>query len=157
MEDIEKKSKLFEYFYNYLKERTYLTLDITDGIEYDSNDLDENKVDIKTNSNYITKEFAKIMYCEFSDIDNPIMDEWNMHTKTGIGVDKEKIKQVATNDGRTDMLSIVLYLYDKYKDIPHSKFLLDDFIKYAKSKEELNIMLGEEGYKNDQNNNSRSY
>lgn len=157
LNDPEKKDKLFEYVYNYFKERTYLQLDIKDGIEYNSNDKDENKVKLSSDSEKISFAYAKIMYGEFSDINNPIMDDWNMHTKSNVGVDKSKIKQVTTKDGKTDMLSIVIQLYDKYKNMPHNKFLLDEFIEYSKKKEELNNMVNEEGNKYDQVNNSRFY
>lgn len=156
LNDQEKKDKLFEYVYDYFKERTYLQLDINDGIEYNLNDYDENKLKFHTDKtkNY---DFAKIMYGEFSDINNPIMDDWNMHTKTNTGVDKTKIKQVTTKDGKTDMLSIIIDLYDKYKNIPHNGFLLDEFIEYSKKKEEANNMVNEEGNKNDKINHSRLY
>ena len=157
LNDQEKKDKLFEYVYNYFKERTYLQLDIEDGVEYNSNDKDENKVKISANPENLSFIYAKIMYGEFSDINSPIMDDWNMHTKTNIGVDKSKIKQVTTKEGKTDMLSIVIELYDKHKNIPHSGFLLDEFIEYSKKKEELNNMVNKEGNNYDKNNHSRIY
>ena len=156
-EDEEKKKVLFDYFYKYLKERTYFLLDIKEGEEYSSNDIDEIKSKLNKKEDNLKKAFAKIMYGEFSDINSIKMDDWNMHTKTGIGVTKDKIKQVETTDGKTDMLSIVLYLYEKHKKIPHTHFLLDDFIKYAKKKEELNIIINEEGAKDDKINNNRIY
>ncbi len=154
--DKAKKEKLFEYFYTYLKERRYLVLDIEDQKEYDSNAVDENKVNLKK-QDYIYSAFAKIMYGEFSNMETSVMDDWNMHTKSNIEVPRNKIKQVTLKDGKDDMLSIVLYLYDKYKNMEHSKFLLDDFVEYAKKKEILKEMINEEGCKDDQNNNSRIY
>lgn len=155
LNDENKKEKLFAYFYEYLKDRTYLNLDIKEGVEYDSTQQDENKVNLSNNKNHIYTLFAKVMYGEFSDFSSTAMDDWNMHTYSGVGIDKNKIKQVITKDGKKDMLSIVLYLYDKNKNISHNKILLDDFVEYAKKKEALNSMLQEEGNKNAENNNSR--
>ena len=134
LDDTEKKERLFDYFYEYLKERTYLTLDIKDGIEYDSKADDENKVNLIKKDDQINISFAKIMYGEFSDFSTTTMDDWNMHTKSSIGIDKNKVKQVTTPDGKTDMLAIVLYVYEKHKNIPHNKFLIDDFVIYANKK-----------------------
>ena len=157
LNDQEKKDKLFEYVYKYFKERTYLQLDIKDGIEYDSNDKDEAKEKLLSNQDYMPSAYAKMMYGEFSNMDTVVMDDWNMHTKSNIGVDKSKIKQVTTKDGKTDMLSIIIDLYDKYKNMPHSGFLLDEFVEYSKKKEEINNMINEEGNNYDQVNNSRFY
>ena len=55
------------------------------------------------------------------------------------------------------MLSIIIYEYDKHKDIPHSHLLLDDFIVYAKKRKETEEMLGKEGVKSDQDNINRIY
>ncbi|MBE6157672.1 MAG: hypothetical protein E7160_02640 [Firmicutes bacterium] len=155
LNDQLKKEQLFEYFYYYLKERSYLVLDIKDGIEYDSNDLDENKVEMNRRPDSINKMFAKIMYGEFSNIDTNNMEDWNMHTKTNINIDKSKIRQVITPDGKEDMLSIIIYLYDKYKNIPHNQMLLDDFVDYAKLKD--NDYIQKEGKEYAKNNNSRIY
>lgn len=153
--DSNKKTQLFEYFYQYLKERQYLVLDIEDKKEYDSNDVDENKVNMK-NQNPISMSFAKVMYGEFSNMDTPIMDDWNMHTKSGVSIDTSKIKKVVTKDGKDDMLSIVMTVYDKHKDMPHCHFLLDDFVEYVKKKESLDVMMNE-GEKDDKINHSRIY
>lgn len=154
--DKDKKEKLFEYFYKYLKGRIYLQLNMQDGNEYDSNDLDENKVRLQE-QDYMYNAFAKVMYGEFSNMETPVMDDWNMHTKSNKGVEKDKIKQITTKDGKEDMLSIILYLYEKHKDIPHNHFLLDDFVEYAKNKEELDTMINEEGNEYDKGNYSRIY
>lgn len=155
LNDNAKKEKLFEYFYDYLQNRTYLNLDIKEGLEYDPKSNDENKINLTNNTDPVRTLFAKVTYGEFSDFSTTIMDDWNMHTYSGVGIDRTKIKQVITKDGKEDMLSVVLYLYDKYKEMPHNKFLLDDFVKYANNKNELNMMLQEEGNKYAKNNNSR--
>lgn len=150
LEDQEKKEFLFSYFYDYLKRRTYLTLDIEDGKEYSIDDIDENKVTMRKSKDSLDKALATVMYGDFSDMDNLSMDEWNMHTKTGKAIKQDKIRIVTTKDNKDDMLSLVLYLYDRNKDIPHNKLLLDDFVIYAKKRQ------SKEGNKNDKTNHSWS-
>ena len=146
-----------DYLYNYLKERVYLVLNLEEGKEFSSTDIDENKLELQRRQDKISIQFAKIIYGPFSDFDSITMDDWNMHTKVGEGVSREKIKQVKTPDGKTDMLSIIIYEYDKHKDIHHSHLLLDDFIVYAKKRKETEEMLGKEGVKSDQDNINRIY
>ena len=55
-----------------------------------------------------------------------------MHTKVGEGVSREKIKQVKTPDGKTDMLSIIIYEYDKHKDDVEPIEFLHQFKKILK-------------------------
>ena len=134
LRDEEKKERLFEYYYDYLKKRTYLTLNIKEGEEYDSKDIDENKVALKQKNNKYEQEYARIMYGDFSNMDDMTMDSWNMHTKTDKGIKNNKIRIVETPDNKDDMLSILIYVYDKNKTIPHKKLLLDDFIKFVNKK-----------------------
>lgn len=136
LKDEKKKEKLFAYYYEYLKKRTYLTLDIKEGEEYDLKDIDENKVALQQKNKY-EQEFARVMYSDFSNMDDMTMDSWNMHTKTDKGIKKNKIRIVETPDNKDDVLSILLYVYNKNKGIPHKRILLDDFIKYVNKKKEI--------------------
>ena len=155
--DTEKKEKLFEYFYKYTKERSYLVLLLEAEKDYRIDDEDENKVRLRNSDNEISQAFAKEMYGQFSNFESTVMDDWNMHTISGTHISPSNIKQVATPDGKTDMLSILMYIYEHNKDIPHNNFLLDDFIEYAKNKKTLEEMISEGDQKNDQNNYSRIY
>lgn len=137
LKDTEKKQILFDYYFYYLEERIYLTLDIKDKEEYDSSAIDENKeAIIKENSN-MKRLFAKIMYGNFSNIDSPLVEEWNMHTIPNISIKREKIKQVITKDGKEDMLSIIIEMYENYSEKIDGVPLLDEFIEYAKKRNEL--------------------
>lgn len=156
-EDEDKKKVLYDYFYNYAKERTYLVLDIHDGEEYFKEDLDENKVHIEKTKNITAKKYAEEMYGSFSDFNNLQMDDWNMHTKTGIEISPDKIKQVCTPEGKISMLDMLIYIHENNKDIPHSRFLLDDFVDYAVKRQTLENMVSEGEVTNDKNNNSRKY
>ena len=72
-----------------------------------------------------------------------------MHTKTGISIDKDKIKLLQTETGATDVLTILIELYDISKYIFEPSYfeqfdILEVFIDYAKK--ELN-----QDYNNEQN------
>ncbi len=132
-----------------IQNQDYYILDIEDGKEYDSNGIDENKQKLKEDYESIDpKDYAKqhgqikignqarLLYGSYS-FDNVYMDNWNMHTKVGIGIEKEKIKQLQTKDGATDVLSILLDLHDiaKTKETPEyfEQFdILEDFIDHTK-------------------------
>lgn len=152
LDDSIRKGLLFEYFYNYLKERIYLVLDIEEGEDYLIDDLDEHKAKLNNEQASLEYLIAKEQYGPFSDFNTNQVDNWNMHTKTNTSISRDKIKQVTTNIGEEDVLSIVLEVYAKNKWKIEYRLLLDDFIEYAKNKE-----LIKEGRGYDQNNNSRIY
>ena len=153
--DSEKQEVLFEYFYDYLENRRYFVLDLEEGKEYSSDDIDENKKQLHTRPE-IDSLYANIMYGEFSDMSIDKMDDWNMHTKAGVSnIPPKKIRQVISKEGKEDMLSIVLELYDKYKGIPHNRMLIDNFVRYVKKRKELDLIVYGENDKNDQINYSR--
>ena len=149
----EQKEKFYDAFIpKMIEEYDYYLLDIKDGVEYDSNDIDEGKQKLKDefdsiNPNDYPHKFeaiketnkAKALYGSFSRQDL-ITDDWNMHTKPYTDVSKDKITQVTTSDGKTDALSILIEMYDKRKTMPNSESLysqfdiLPDFIDYAKNK-----------------------
>ena len=97
------------------------------------------------------------MYGDYSDIDNPIVDEWNMHTIPNVAIKREKIKQVITKEEKEDMLSIIIEMYDKYKGRVAGIPLLEEFIDYAKKRRMIDETVEESVMINDQNNSSRSY
>ena len=135
-----------------IQSQDYYILNIEDGKEYDSNDIDENKEKLKAtyesidSKDYANKQGqmkisnqARVLYGSYSS-DDVYMDNWNMHTKSGIGIGKDKIKQIQTEDGATDSLYILLDLHDiaKTKEKPEyfEQFdILEDFIDYTIQKE----------------------
>ena len=153
MDDYSKKELLFEYFYKYLKDRVYLALDIKEGNDYLVDDLDEYKVHLNNERNSLEYMIAKEQYGPFSNFNSNQVDNWNMHTKTNVAIDREKIKQVITKTGKEDVLSIVKDVYNKNRENLNYNLLLDDFIEYVKEIE----VKEKEGRRYDQNNNSRSY
>ena len=75
------------------------------------------------------------MYGDYSDFNSAIMDKWNMHTFFGTQIEPERIMQVVDSKGRTDMLHILIKMYEKCKFHKDCKLdILDDFISFAKQK-----------------------
>lgn len=135
-----------------IENQNYFILDIKDGEESYSNDIDENKKKLKNEFDKIdSNNYPEILtmldktngtralYGSFSRND-VIMDDWNMHTKPNVSIDKEKITRVSTADGRTDILSILTELYEVRKKMPNHEQLynqfdvLNDFMSYVQNK-----------------------
>lgn len=133
LEDTKKQERLFEIISKSMQKATYLSLDLEPGKEFDYNDYDNLKVKTlkeKAEGNDIRYKTSKEMYGSFSNIDSPIMDGWNMHTKRATSIPQEKIARVVTKDGKKDMLSIVVAVYHQKKEDEHYD-LLDHFMKYV--------------------------
>ena len=109
----------------YMKSNIVLKLDITSE-EYDPFDTDEAKSHEK-------EEFINRMYLGYiTSIDK--VESFNMHTKSGVGVDKEKISKVTINDDDST-LSILKEIYkeEKEKDNGLEFAFLDRFMNYVNS------------------------
>ena len=139
LSDNHRKERAFELLYSSLKEKVFLTLDIRPEIDSSFDDVDYNKkeaLDKKENGDNIPYLYMKEMYGEYSDADSTIMDKWNMHTYFGIKIEPERIMQVTDSHGRTDMLHILIEMYDKCKSYADFQVdILEDFISYARQKE----------------------
>lgn len=116
----------------YMKSNIVLKLDIPHD-DYDELDIDEAKLHEK-------EEFINRMYLGYITSSDKV-ESFNMHTKSGIGVDKEKISKVTTNDDDS-ALSILKEIYRKEKDKDNGlEFaFLDRFMNYVNSMDE-NIKL----------------
>ena len=137
--DNNRKEKAFELIYDALKEEIFLTVDLKPGIDFSFDDIDYNKkeaLDKKENGNMIDYLFMKEMYGSYSEVDSTVMDKWNMHTYFGTKIEPERIMQVTDSNGRTDMLHILMEIYDRCKSYEDFQVdILGDFISYAKLKE----------------------
>ena len=137
--DNNRKEKAFELIYDALKEEIFLTVDLKPGIDFSFDDTDYNKkeaLDKKENGNMIDYLFMKEMYGSYSEVDSTVMDKWNMHTYFGTKIEPERIMQVTDSNGRTDMLHILMEMYDRCKSYEDFQVdILGDFISYAKLKE----------------------
>lgn len=116
----------------YMKSNIVLKLDIPHD-DYDELDIDEAKLHEK-------EDFINRMYLGYITSSDKV-ESFNMHTKSGIGVDKEKISKVTTNDDDS-ALSILKEIYRKEKDKDNGlEFaFLDRFMNYVNSMDE-NIKL----------------
>lgn len=116
----------------YMKSNIVLKLDIPHD-DYDELDIDEAKLHEK-------EEFINRMYLGYITSSDKV-ESFNMHTKSGVGVDKEKISKVTTNDDDS-ALSILKEIYRKEKDKDNGlEFaFLDRFMNYVNSMDE-NIKL----------------
>lgn len=93
----EKKyqvTRAYGIFDDILNNCTLLHLDLIEEVDFKWNDIDEIKF-----SQYIREHLITMGYSEkYSDVKNPHMDKWNMHTLFNKGIEKEKIKLCAIND-----------------------------------------------------------
>ena len=109
----------------YMKSNIVLKLDIPHD-NYDDLDIDEAKLHEK-------EDFINRMYLGYITSSDKV-ESFNMHTKSGVGVDKEKISKVTTNDDDS-ALSILKEIYRKEKDKDNGlEFaFLDRFMNYVNS------------------------
>ena len=141
IEDREKKEHIFNIMIDWLKERTYYKLDLVEGIDYLSTDVDEakrsaidNRIECKNTANIPWKYlYTSVMYNNsFSDYSDTV-EEWNMHTLVNQGVSKGKITKLVASNNETDALSIIEELYSMYKHKEDFR-LLNEFIEYYQKK-----------------------
>ena len=148
-------NEIYEKVYNDFKERIYLKLDLEEGKDFDRNQIDYKKVDDlnaykeelkkyekgeqKWKPSYPNK-VVKWMYGNYSVFgkNNTKVDKWNMFTKENITLSPEKISIMESENGRSDALSYIMEVYDKYKDELIEKgddlSTIDSFMEYAREK-----------------------
>lgn len=141
LEDEEKKNKTFSNMYDWLRERRYFKLSLTEGEDYIDGDIDEAKQSAiedrincaKRNMASWKYDFLKQMYKGKIRHNNEKVEDWNLHTIVNVGVQPEKITQLVTPTGETDVLSIVEYLYKNYENKAEFR-LLNDFMHFVQEK-----------------------
>lgn len=122
----EARAYAYEDMYKCWKNRSYLSLDLTEGEDFTRTDISEDK---KSAFETDSKEYLRYMYGEY-EFDSLQMDTWNMHTKAGQGVDSSKIKGVLAVDGKTDGLSVAKRIYEIVKTKHHDQVDLPDLEKW---------------------------
>lgn len=136
LSDELKKQLLYEKLYQAMQHHVYLALNLEERIDFNPNDIDEVKVaaldNLQTGTG-INIAYAEVMYGH--KIDSPVMEGWNMHTQSGRGITPEKISQLVTSTGKTDMLSILEQAYAK-RDTSKKYEMLDDFMNYVSKRRE---------------------
>ena len=114
---IEKRNDIFEEMFNDMCCRSYLQLNLEEEIDFSYNDIDEAKETAinckKHNMDNNIYERTKMIYGHYSNIDSMEVETFNMHTYSYKDIETNKIKQITTEDGKTDALSILLEVYDR--------------------------------------------
>ncbi len=129
-EDI--KNECFGDFSNFMENNIYLILDLKEGEDYSLSDIDEVKKDWLDRGD---KDVISAMYGGLTTINGNkySMEPWNMHTKIGSTVGKEKIRFLK-NQQATSALDILTAMYEKMKDKNLDLPLLESFFKYQHKK-----------------------
>lgn len=144
-EDKEKLDFLYEFQIDEMLANNYYALDLKEGEEFSFDDVDESKrkkIAIKDNPNEMTQyKMFKEMYGNYSNFESTKVDKWNMHTFLGkkMTIEPNRIKQLILPNGKNDILSVIEFLYDKYKEIMPKEQqvqfdLLDGYMEYVKDK-----------------------
>lgn len=140
LNDDELLNKVFDIMIEEMERNSYYLLDIKENEDFTYDQVDHKKESAIENAKergYLSP-MTTMMYGKFSDFSTPIVDKWNMQTIPGknITITPDKLTRVSFN-GKTDLVSIVVVLYERYKK--ESKIqvylpVLDKFISYVKSK-----------------------
>lgn len=78
----------YKYFDMFLEKYILLNLQISEGIDFSFDDIDEIK-----NKDYCKEYLIKGGYSrEYSDLESKVVDKWNLHTFSNHAIDSNKIK-----------------------------------------------------------------
>lgn len=115
----------YEAFMQFMNSNIILKLDL-DKNDYDENDIDEAK-------DREIPDFMNRMYLGYYTSSDKV-ETFNMHTKSGIGIDIDKISKIES-DNNDKALYILKNIYEKEKDKDENlRFtFLDSFINYVDS------------------------
>lgn len=119
---------------------SYYLIDLKENEDFIYEQVDSKKeMAILKSRNGKINPMVKTMYGKYSDFSTAIEDKWNMQTIPGkeLIIRPDRIKNISIN-GKTDVVSILLGLYNRYKkevDSPLDLPILDKFVNYEKNKE----------------------
>lgn len=140
--DKEKMNFLFEFQIDEMIASNYYVLDLVEGKDFSFDEIDVKKDrELKKDKNSLSyRKFIEINGGH-SNMETPLVDKWNMNTFLGkkIIINPDRVKQLTVPNGKNDVLSVVLFLYDKYKEITQDEQqvhfdVLDEYIEYVKEK-----------------------
>ena len=133
-------SGTFDHMIEEMENSSYYLLDLIENEEFKYDQIDHKKVEAIKNAkiNGRINPMTQIMYGEYSRFDTPIVDKWNMQTIPGkdITITPDRIK-VLCADGKTDVMTILLNLYERYQNESINKVdlpMLDKFVEYVNNK-----------------------
>lgn len=143
-EDREKMKFLFDFQIDEMQASNYYLLDLKEGEDFSFDEVDvkkESNLKRKDRTNNVGYKIFHEMYGSYSDFESSKVDKWNMNTFLGkqMIIEPNRIKQLTLPNGKNDVLSIITYLHDKYKEITPAeeqvKFdVLDSYVEYVKDK-----------------------
>lgn len=152
-QDKEKMKFLFDFQMDEMQASNYYLLDLKEGEDFSFDEVDVKKdayLKRKDRPNDMGYKIFQEMYGSYSDFESSKVDKWNMNTFLGkqMTIEPNRIKQLTLPNGKNDVLSIITYLYDKYKEITPEeeqvKFdVLDAYMEYAKEKIKSNDSTSE--------------
>lgn len=99
LKNIKKRNKVYEKMKYILDNSIFLILDLEENIDFDYNDIDEVK-------NTYYSSFLKLLYPSNSNLKDPRIEYWNMHTYSNQIIEAEKISILKenNNDNANDIL-----------------------------------------------------
>jgi cytochrome c553 len=140
LEDNYIMEQLYNYEFNEMQNSCYFTMDLKENDEFTYDQVDIKKQwAIETAKRWQRDINPSVLkqYGEYSDFSTSKVDKWNMQTIPGKNILIEPHRITRLNvDGKTDVYSIVKFMYDKYKkEVPEDKQvkfdILDKYINYV--------------------------
>ena len=154
--DTEKKEFIFSLMYEGMLERTLLSLNLKEGVDFSRDAIDVKKqeaFDRLKDGDKSNFKFLEVMYEKHSDLTSSTVDGWNMQSLPNRSVLPSNISQIVSNDGYTDMLHVIIDMHQDYKKNMNSKpeyfDLLNEFVEYASKRliiEQEKNKKGKNGY-----------
>ena len=154
--DTEKKEFIFSLMYEGMLERTSLSLNLKEGVDFSRDAIDVKKreaFDRLKDGDKSNFKFLEVMYEKHSDLTSNTVDGWNMQSLPNRSVLPSNISQIVSNDGYTDMLHVIIDMHQDYKKNMNSKpeyfDLLNEFVEYASKRliiEQEKNKKGKNGY-----------
>ena len=147
--DDELMHRAYEVWYDKLKSAVYLKLELQSGEDPTTSDFNPKEEDFKKKK-YFRKsiyhdeeandnEFAKWNYGRNTNYEVATMDRWNMTTHLSHKGEKviptNKIKIIQDSIGRTDALSVIIEIYENFRNNVKNVQDLDKFIQYVVKRE----------------------
>lgn len=132
-EDVLKRT--YEKMYEDFKKRKYLKLDLIEGNNPQTSDFSFSANDYKKENALKIGGMSPVfkwLYGDYSNFESAIMEDWNMNTHIGKKtIEPDRIMLITDSKGKTDALSVIQEMYQKYKNPELNLKSLDGFMNYV--------------------------
>ena len=122
--------KIFEDF----KDRRYFQLDLVEGNDIEKSDFSHDNIDYKKQISLDRGKpncVQEWMMGPYTDWTTAKQEDWNMMTHIGgRPIEKERIKLITDEQGRSDAISIIEEVYNRNKDKNLNLRYLDSFMEF---------------------------